>query len=645
MTEELRIIITAETDRLRQGVNDARQEVENLSSRGKENFKKFSDAAKTASDKVKSVMKVAAVSIAGAATALLALGPATEEFRVNMAKLTAGFEQAGMTADDAKGIYRELFAVIGDSDQATESANNIALLAKSEEEAARWAELASGVVGTFHDTLQPEAFYEAANETLKLGEATGAYAQMLEQTGVMSVEEFNKKLAECKTEQEKNAFMLSVSEKAMGEAGASYDEATEKIQKQREAQLKLQESLAKVGEAVTPVVTALASFLGDVLAKIEPYITAFAEKYGPTIKEILDEVGKAIGAVINFIVENWDIIVTIATVVGAIAAAILLVNGAITAYNTVMAIANAVMAASPITWIVAGIVALVAAIILCIVYWDEIKNAAGHAIEFIKDVWNNVASWFNEKIIQPIKDFFTGLWTTITDAADGALSKVKEIWQTVKDWFNDTIIQPVSNFFTGMWNGLKNGAKNAWEGIKKTFSTVASFFKNIFSKAWEGVRNVFSVGGKIFDGIKDGISNVFKTIVNKLIDGINRVIAIPFKAINKVLKKIKNINILGVEPFTWVNTFDIPELPKLARGGIVDSATIAMVGEQGKEAIVPLENNTEWLDKLAAKINAPANSRPMKVVLNVDGKAFAETSLSAINDYTKQTGSLKLNLM
>ena len=645
MTEELRIRITAETEELSRGVNEARQEVQDLSSKGKENFQKFSDAAKTASDKVKSVMKIAGVAIAGAVTALVAIGPATEEFRVNMAKLTAGFEQAGMSADDAKGIYSDLFAVIGESDQATEAANNIALLAESEEEAARWAELASGVVGTFHDTLQPEAFYEAANETLKLGEATGAYAQMLEQTGVMSVEEFNKKLAACKTEQEKNNFMLSVSEKAMGKAGESYDKSTEALQKQRKAQVKMQESLSKIATAIQPVITAVAELLSKGLEKIEPFITDFVEKYGPTIQDVLKKIGDAIGVVISFIVDNWGIISVVATVIGAIAASILLVNGAITAYNTVMAISNAVMAASPITWIVTGIVALIAAIALCIIYWDEIKNAAGAALDFIKEIWGNIADWVNEKIVQPVKKFFTDLWDGIVSGFNTVIGPWIEIIKRAATMVYDTVIKPITDFFKGMWDKLSTGAKNAWEGIKKPFSSAASWFKNIFQKAWEGVRDVFSVGGKIFDGIKSGIENVFKTIVNKLIGGINKVIAVPFKAINKVLLKIKNIDILGVKPFTWINTFDIPELPKLARGGIVDSATIAMIGEQGKEAIVPLENNTEWLDKLAAKINGTPNNKPLKVILNVDGKAFAETSISTINDLTRQTGSLKLNLM
>ena len=85
------------------------------------------------------------------------------------------------------------------------------------------------------------------------------------------------------------------------------------------------------------------------------------------------------------------------------------------------------------------------------------------------------------------------------------------------------------------------------------------------------------------------------------------------------------------------------KLPRLAKGGIVDSATIAMVGENGKEAVVPLENNTGWIDKLAERLGA--NNQPSKIVLNVDGKELGWANIRSINNITKQTGELQLVLV
>jgi phage-related protein len=212
------------------------------------------------------------------------------------------------------------------------------------------------------------------------------------------------------------------------------------------------------------------------------------------------------------------------------------------------------------------------------------------------------------------------------------------VLSTVCNWINEKVIQPVTKFFSGMWDKFKNGATAAWDGVKSVFSKVADFFGNIFTKAWEKVKAVFSVGGKIFDGIKDGIVNGFKVIVNGIINVINKVVAIPFNGLNAVLEKIRGINILGVEPFTWVHTFNVPQIPQLARGGVVDGATLAMIGEQGKEAVVPLENNLEWLDKLASMLgDRLGGSRP--IVLKVGEKTLAETTFNAWNNYVDQTGS------
>ena len=171
-----------------------------------------------------------------------------------------------------------------------------------------------------------------------------------------------------------------------------------------------------------------------------------------------------------------------------------------------------------------------------------------------------------------------------------------------------------------MWNGFKNGAIAAWDGVKSVFSTVANFFKTVFTNAWTAVKNVFSTGGRIFDGIKDGIVTAFKAIVNAIIGGINKVIAIPFNTINSVLNGIRNINILGVTPFTWVGTINVPQIPKLAKGGIIAQPTMAVVGERGKEAVMPLENNLEWLDILADKLASRIGNAGGSYIIQLDGR-------------------------
>lgn len=161
----------------------------------------------------------------------------------------------------------------------------------------------------------------------------------------------------------------------------------------------------------------------------------------------------------------------------------------------------------------------------------------------------------------------------------------------------------VGSFFQQQWDGICKGAQAAWGFITGLFSRLASFFGAIFSNAWEAVKAVFSTGGQIFMGIVDGITNAFRTIVNAIITGINHVVAIPFNAINGFLSFLKSIDILGIKPFDWVGTIDVPQIPLLAQGGYASGATGAVIGENGPEVVLPLQNNTDnWAGLLASTL-------------------------------------------
>ncbi len=137
-----------------------------------------------------------------------------------------------------------------------------------------------------------------------------------------------------------------------------------------------------------------------------------------------------------------------------------------------------------------------------------------------------------------------------------------------------------------------NGARSAWESVKTVFGNVASFFKDTFQKAWQGIVNVFSVAGEIFVNIKDGILSGFKKVVNGIIGGLNSAIAIPFNGINSALRTIKNINILGLTPFSGLRTISVPSIPYLADGGMVNAGQMFVAREAGPELVGTIGNKT-----------------------------------------------------
>ena len=319
-----------------------------------------------------------------------------------------------------------------------------------------------------------------------------------------------------------------------------------------------------------------------------------------------------------------------------------------------------------VDWIVANIVPIIKNLLDGLIehfgkVFGFIADAVGGVIDIFKGLIQFITGVFTgdwEKAWEGIKNIFGGIWDAIVGIAKAAWEAIKGIFKGVGAFFSGVwnLIKNVftgvgdwfSNIFSNAWKGIKNafsGVKGffggVWSNIKGCFGSVGNWFKDTFTKAWTNVKNVFSKGGKIFDGIKDGILNGLKTVINGIIGGINKVIKVPFNGLNTALKKIRDVSIVGLKPFRWISTISVPQIPKLARGGLVDQATLAMIGERGKEAVVPLENNTEWIDKLAAKLAAMTNT-PSKIVLMLDGKELGWANINSINNITRQTGALQL---
>ena len=167
---------------------------------------------------------------------------------------------------------------------------------------------------------------------------------------------------------------------------------------------------------------------------------------------------------------------------------------------------------------------------------------------------------------------------------------------------------------------LKKWFQNLWKSIKNFFSDAKTFFADVGKK----------IGDAISGAVKGAVNAILKNIVNK----INTFIG----AINTA------IGIINAIPGVNINKLSKLSVPQLAKGGIVDSATLAVIGERGKEAVLPLENNIGWMDSLADKI-AARNSTPSRIVLSVDGRELGYAAINSINGITRQTGHLQLALV
>lgn len=272
--------------------------------------------------------------------------------------------------------------------------------------------------------------------------------------------------------------------------------------------------------------------------------------------------------------------------------------------------------------------------------WNGIVNVFKSIGQWFKDRWNdvvnalsNVATWFGT--------MFKNAWNGIVNVFSVAGSWFSGIWGGIKAVFSGVV-----EFFRGIFQG-------AWNTITSIFSTIPNWFSNIFSKAWAGVRDVFSTGGRIFMGITEGILGTFKTVVNGIIGGINRVITIPFNGINGILDGIRGISVMGVSPFAWIGRISTPQIPMLAQGGFVKANTpqLAMIGDNKHYGeIVAPENKMLAMAREAARLSKDSNSSAEVVALlrqlvtlvagmdlNIDGESVTRKIFDIANGIQQRT--------
>ena len=256
----------------------------------------------------------AVAAAAGAAiAAIVGCVEASHEYRTALGKLDTAFTTNGHTAEAAYETYAALQGVLGESDQAVEAANHLAVLTDNEEDLAKWTEICTGIFATFGDSLPIEGLTEAANETAKVGQVTGPLADALNWAGI-SEDAFNESLAECNTEQERQTMIMETLTDLYGDAAKAYRKTNKQVIAANEANERWNKSMATLGESMAPIVTEVKNFGAEVLesmagpmedmadfirTELLPRLTSIANwvrNNGPTIKATLATVTAALVA-------------------------------------------------------------------------------------------------------------------------------------------------------------------------------------------------------------------------------------------------------------------------------------------------------------------------------------------------------------
>lgn len=230
-------------------------------------------------------------------------------------------------------------------------------------------------------------------------------------------------------------------------------------------------------------------------------------------------------------------------------------------------------------------------------YWEQIKGFFQSGIDWLV----SKSDWIHEifgDTIGNIYDMFVNNLQNLLNSFDSIFKMVRGIF--------DGFIMFIKGVFTGNW-------KMAWEGIKKIFTSIWEGIKGVFFSVWNNIKNVVATVGKTVGNI---IVNTFKAVVNGVLSAIENILNSPINSINGligVINEVPGIN-LG-----YLRTFN---LPRLAKGGVISQPTQAIIGEAGKEAVVPLENNMEWLDMLADKLASKIGTSGGSYIINLDGRVI-----------------------
>ena len=537
---ELKEVAEAE-QRVAQEGGTVREKLDEMRKGAQESEDGFTVLKGTLADLASSAIQAVVTGLVDIGRELMALPEATREFRTVFGATMESARDSVIGLEGATKAFEEFYRVSADEGQSAEATSHIAGLVSNQKDLEG---ALNGVIGAwveYGDSISIEGLAEASNETANTGKITGQFADALNWAGE-SEEEFQKKLDECTSTQERQKLVVDTLNQLYGENAKAYEENNKSLLDANSANFNLLQTQSELATAIEPVTALWTNMKAKALDAITPAIEWLSEKI-QSLSEYLSEhegVATAVKAVLMGLAGAFTIL-----------AGALVISNLINAVRKAFSLLNLTMLANPIVLIIAGITALVVA--------------------------------------------FVTLW------------KKSESFR---------------NFWIGLWETIKGTAKKALDGI-------VGFFSNV----WTKITSLFSnVGTAIGNAIKNTVSSA-----------VNKVLSTAVKLINGFISAINGaIEIINAIPGVKINKLKKLSVPKMATGGVVDKATLAMIGENGKEAVVPLEKNLGWIKGVASNIASELKTSGSGGVVGSGGGVTNNYNFNQTNNSPKALSRLEI---
>lgn len=440
-----------EADKVADALNSIdSDEIRDVADAAEEAEDALEDAGKEAAD-FGDVLKANMISDAAGriVDSLKGVAEETREYRKIMGSLEVSSEKAGYTADQTSEAYRRLYGVLADDQSAATTLANLQALELSQQDLLSLIDNVTGGWAKYGDSIPIDGLAEAVNETIRAGQVTGTFADIInwgakegETYGVKmreateaneewnaSVEAaetaedfFNLALQECATQAERtNLVMQAMADQGLAGMAEKWRENNEVMVANNEANADLQEQMGQLGETLEPIMTMLVKLTASALGWFNS----------------LDEGTQ------KFILSAVLIIAAIGPVISAIGGISTAVSGVTTALPMIQNAFTSVfgfIAANPVNTLIAAILMLVVYVIstseetqanLAALAAAIVQVFAG-IIDFIVGVFTG--DW--ERAWSGIVQIFDGIFSGIGAAATAAINIVIGMVNTAIDGIN-----------------------------------------------------------------------------------------------------------------------------------------------------------------------------------------------------------------